>query len=224
MGRASLVLLFWLAGLALGCCQTNIMQFVAYPPDTVSERLMGNHAWTIYAAGEIDADAGKRLAAIVAEKHVPLSSLLFLHSPGGNLLGGMELGRVIRKNGLNTYVGQFSSTSSFAGAEYCYSACALAFLGGEYRYLVAGSVYGVHRFFWEGHTNNDAAIAQIISAAVVEYISSMGVDTKLFGLASEAGSSQAITPTIDTLVALNVINKGRKPAKWTIESVTGAIY
>jgi hypothetical protein len=52
----------------------------------------------------------------------------------------------------------------------------------------------------------------------------MGAGTKIFSLASQAGPTEAITPTSDTLLALNVINEGRKPAKWTIESVTGAIY
>jgi len=50
------------------------------------------------------------------------------------------------------------------------------------------------------------------------------VDTKVFALASQAGPSEAITPSTDTLLELNVINEGRKPVKWTIESVTGAIY
>jgi hypothetical protein len=107
---------------------------------------------------------------------------------------------------------------------FCFSACALAFLGGEYRWLTPGSIYGVHRFFWKEHTNNDADLAQILSAAVVQYIASMGVDTKLFALASEAGSSDAITPTPEQLLALDVINNGQKPVSWSIESLPGQIY
>jgi hypothetical protein len=100
----------------------------------------------------------------------------------------------------------------------------LAFLGGEYRYLPDASIYGVHRFFWQEHTSADADVAQIVSAAVVEYIKTMGVDTKLFALASQAGSSQAVTPSAEALLSLNVINNGSKPVKWTIESITGGIY
>jgi hypothetical protein len=225
MRRALLALLFCLCGPAAAWCQENTMRFVALPPEPLIEKLMGNHAWSIYATGEIDPDAGKRLSALIAEKTIPRASLLYLNSPGGNLLGGMALGRVIRENLLFTYVGQFNSALKHdTRPGYCYSACALAFLGGEYRYLTKGSVYGVHRFFWEGHSNNDADIAQIVSANVVEYIRSMGVDTKLFALASQAGASEAITPSHDTLVALNVINDGRKPSKWTIESIPGAMY
>src|SRR5262249_39020062 len=96
--------------------------------------------------------------------------------------------------------------------------------GGEYRFLPEGSVYGVHRFFWKEPSAANADVAQIISAAVVEYIKSMGVDTKIFALASQAGPSDAITPSRAALLALNVINEGRKPVKWTIESITGGIY
>jgi ATP-dependent protease ClpP protease subunit len=112
MGRVSLALLFWLAGSAFGWCQTSTMQFAAYPPDQWSEKLMGDHAWRIFATGEIDTDAGKRLAAIIAEKHIPFLSFLYLHSPGGSLTAGMALGRVIRENRLNTSVGQLGPVFS----------------------------------------------------------------------------------------------------------------
>jgi hypothetical protein len=223
MGRILLALLIWLSSSAFSWGQSNIMHFEAYPPSWESEKLMGDHAWRIYAAGEIDADAGRRLEALIAEKNIPTNSLLYLHSPGGNLLGGMELGRVIRKYLLNSSIGKLNITSK-TEAGYCYSACALAFLGGEYRYLPAGSIYGVHRFFLEKRSSADADVAQIISAAIVEYVKSMGVDTKVFALASQAGSSQVVTPSKETLLALNVINNGRKTAEWTIESLAGVIY
>ena len=226
MRRAILALLFSFAGQAVACCQTDVMQFVAYPPELYNEKLMGDHAWRIFATGEIDAAAGKRLAALVAEKRIPLFSYLYLHSSGGNLVGGMELGRVIRESKLETFVGQIDPTLKYVGSKpgFCYSACATAFLGGEYRYWTNGSVYGVHRFFWNANSSGNADLAQIVSAAVVEYIRSMGVETKIFALASQAGPSEMITPSHETLLALNVVNDGRKPEKWTIESVAGAIY
>jgi hypothetical protein len=223
--RVLLTTLIWLIGACTGWCQSNVMQFEAYPPSSEYERLMGAHGWTIYASGEIDSDAGKRLAGLMVAKDIPGRSLLYLNSPGGSLVGGMALGKVIRKNFLYTDVGQRNPVSnSEPKPGYCYSACALAFLGGEYRFLIKGSAYGVHRFFWTQHTNNDADIAQVVSAAVVEYISSMGVDTKLFAFASEAGSSEIITPSSESLLALNVINNGQKPVKWSIESIPGVIY
>jgi hypothetical protein len=208
-------------------CEPGIIDFAAYPPSALGEKLMGDHAWAIYATGEIDADAGQRLDALIAEKHIPNLSHLYLHSPGGNLLGGIALGRVIRAHQLQTDVGQFGAGKLYTTVPrpgYCYSACAVAFLGGEYRFLLNGSVYGVHRFFWKEHTQSDADLAQILSAAVVDYMQSMGVSTELFSLASQAGPDQVVTPTPDKLLALGVINNGRKPVAWSIESVTGAIY
>jgi len=133
-----LALMFWLAGSTISWCQPNIMQFSAYPPTPIAEKLMGNNQWTIFATGEIDADAGKRLAKLIADKRIPtISSLLYLHSPGGSLLGGMDLGRVIRNNLLVTYIGRLNAAADIVEPGYCYSACALAFLGGEYRYQKA---------------------------------------------------------------------------------------
>jgi hypothetical protein len=206
--------------------QTETMEFRAYPPDATYERLMGSHAWRIFATGEIDQAAAQRLAALIANSNIPMASTLYLHSPGGSLVGGMMLGRVIREHKLATYVGQFDPARKYVSAEpgFCYSACATAFLGGEFRYWTDGSVYGVHRFFWKSHSDSDADDAQIVSSAVVEYIRSMGVDTKIFALASQAGASEVITPSHDVLLALNVVNDGRKPARWTIESMAQGIY
>jgi hypothetical protein len=229
MGRFLSTLLFWLAGSTLAWCQADVMQFATYPPSSIVEKTMGDHAWRIFATGVIDATADKRLAALIADEKIPFHSSLYLHSPGGSLSGGMALGRVIRENKLTTFIGQFDATSKnrfYKESEpgYCYSACATAFLGGEYRYWTNGSVYGVHRFFWNKHSDTDADAAQMISAIVVEYIRSMGVDTKIFALASQAGPSELITPSHEELLELNAVNDGRKPTKWTIESIKEAMY
>ena len=220
--RAIVAVWILLIGSETSWSQTGIMQFTAYPPDAVYEKFMGDHAWRIFATGEIDANAGKRLAALIKSKNIPLHSNLYLHSPGGNLAAGMALGRVIREYRLHTYIGRFDPNLKYVGGApgFCYSACATAFLGGVFRYWTNGSVYGVHRFYWEGRSDKDADIAQILSATVVEYIRSMGVDTKIFALASQAGSSEIVTPSHETLLALNVVNDGRNPVKWTIESLS----
>jgi len=53
---------------------------------------------------ETDADAGKRLDALMKEKIIIDGSVLYLDSPGGNLTGALELGRTIRKHHLTTEV------------------------------------------------------------------------------------------------------------------------
>lgn len=215
---ALLILSFFGSGISWG--QTPPMQFEAYPPDWFLQNMMGNHVWKIFATGEIDANAAKRLSALVDSKQIPEGSMLYLNSLGGSLLGGLALGRAIRAHGLNTAVGQYNFKLKYVGSKpgYCYSACAFAFLGGVFRYSVAGSIYGVHRFYWEAGTGGNAPSAEILSAAVVEYIQSMGVDPKIFSIATEAGRSQMVIPSHRVLLALRVVNNGQLPTKWTIES------
>ena len=224
MKRAAFAFLFLVLGTVLGW--SDVMTFQAYPPDQAFRLLMNDYAWRIFATGEINDDAGKRLAELMAQKKIPAALRVYLQSPGGSLLGGMALGRVIREHQLKTFIGQRDTSLKYVGGKpgYCYSACATAFLGGEFRYWTEGSIYGVHGFFWKSQSADDAALAQIMSAALVEYIRSMGVDTKIFALASQAGSNQLITPPHDVLLALNVVNDGRKPPKWTVESIPDAVY
>lgn len=65
-------------------------------------------------------------------KHPDIENVI-LSSFGGTVESGMQLGRLIRKRGLNTY-----------NIHACYSACNYAFAGGRVRYLVEGSKSGFH--------------------------------------------------------------------------------
>jgi len=131
------------------------MQFSAFPPDPLMNEMMGDHAWRIYASGPVDMDADKRLEAILETKKVPEYSRIYLHSEGGSLTGGIKLGRMIRKHMLHTNIGQLDRTAKgrvSASKGECYSACALAYLGGRFRFLMSGSAYGVHRWTRRQHT------------------------------------------------------------------------
>jgi hypothetical protein len=189
------------------------MQFQAVPPDRMMEVLMGDHAWKIYASGFIDENADQRLEEVIRRNNIPSGSSLYLHSPGGRMSGGMKLGKAIRRHLLLTDVGQIGPRrieERDGGPGECYSACAMAFLGGEYRFLRDGSTYGVHRFFWEKSTGHDLELAQMMSAVVVEYIRSMDVNTDLFTIASRAGRDEVMTPSREELVRLNVVNNVRR--------------
>jgi len=89
---------------------------------------------------------------------------IVLHSPGGNLAAGLELGRVIRSWGLTTHIGRtdriFDSYDASCNTWFdevftgtCASSCAYAFLGGEVRFVdspyypAEGSLLGFHQFF-----------------------------------------------------------------------------
>lgn len=206
--------------------QSELMLFEAFPPSPLLQKFMGVHGWTIYGSGPVDPDAARRLEHLLVKNKIPLGSSIYFNSPGGNLVGGMKLGRVVRKHQLASHIGRrdLSSQHKFSTTGMCVSACAMAYLGGEYRFLSKGSVYGVHRFFWNERKANEADVAQVVSAAVVEYIRSMDVHTDLFSVASGAGRDEMITPSMERLVELNVVNNGAKKPKWSIESVDEGMY
>ena len=121
------------------------MVFDARPPDARDPHfeIIGNY-WKIYATGEIDEDAPGRLESLISDRGIPFRSVLYLESPGGNLQAGLELGRVIRKHGFVTYVGNSDREEIVP----CFSACTLAYLGGYFRFYDPNAAYGMHRFYF----------------------------------------------------------------------------
>jgi hypothetical protein len=202
------------------------MEFEATPPDHAT-LLRGGSSWDIFATGEVDLYAGDNLERLLAEKSIPDGSDLHLSSGGGSLVGGMNLGRVIRSHNLITHVakkGPFEDGFQLTEDGHCMSAAALAFLGGEFRFVRETSKYGVHRFTLDEPSARGIDDAQILSASVVEYIRSMGVDAELFSIASDCPSDDILELPPGTMKRLNVVNNGVKPAKWTIESIEGGLY
>jgi hypothetical protein len=182
----------------------------------------------IYASGVIDPDAASRFQTLVADSKFPAGSNVFFNSPGGNLLAGINLGRQIRADGFYTYVNAANGMDSYGTpsrkAGLCASACTLAFLGGRFRYIDANSVYAVHRFYSPTAETDGVDIAQILSAAIVQYMRDMGVDPGLFTLMTEGGRTDVVIPTREQLLALNVVNNGAEKSVWTIESIPQGIY
>lgn len=159
--------------------------------------------------------------------NVPIRSIIIFNSPGGNLYGGMELGRVIRKHQLNTDIG-IRRTSKPDAIRYtagsCYSSCAYAYLGGIFRYLKNGSHYGIHRFYANNPAYGNMDTAQITSAEIVSYVREMGVDPEFFSLSTKAGADEIYEPSQKVLEKLGVVNLGWTRPKWTVESNNGVIY
>ncbi|SDZ57373.1 hypothetical protein SAMN05444004_12337 [Jannaschia faecimaris] len=123
---------------------------------------MSTSAW-IVAAGVIQPDTPDQFRNFLDREGVAGGQLV-LHSPGGNLAAGLEMGRIIRSTGLTTHIGRTDRTfesydtpcdtwfdSVRAGT--CASSCAYAFLGGEVRFVDSpyyptdGNLLGFHQFF-----------------------------------------------------------------------------
>ena len=180
-------------------------------------------SWAIYLDGRIDEGAAGRLRDELARREVT-SAAVYLNSRGGDLGQGMELGRLIRERGFSTYVGRQNDRGWIPFAGECYSACVFAFIGGNYRFYSPRSRIGVHRFSSLSPADSDADTAQIVSAAIVNYIRKMEVDVGLFERMSRAGKDQILILGKADLEKLRVTNDGRQAAEWAIDSVNGATY
>jgi hypothetical protein len=212
--------------LAFGWWTTVQALQISITPPGEGARFLDLDNYNVQLSGNIEnGDASRlevKLRPLVADGRV---FSFYLNSPGGSLIEGMKIGRVIRKYGLVTYVGQNRKEDEKSLPGHCLSACALSFLGGSYRFVENGSIYGVHRFYNNrSPSSQDMDMAQIISAAVSSYIREMGVEAELFDQMTFAGKDDMNIIPPKKLKELNVANGGRLPAKWTIEVVTGSTY
>lgn len=113
-------------------------------------------------SGEITAaDAEKLASSDCANPFVTL-----YNSPGGDVRAGMKIGRWARDNQAPTSVDQ---------NRYCYSTCALVFIGGVERFNLG--VIGLHRPYLAGAPQPRETIPALVSAIrdeVRAYVSQMG--------------------------------------------------
>ncbi|MER9330604.1 hypothetical protein [Mesorhizobium sp. M0488] len=138
--------------------------------------------------------------------------IVSLDSPGGNLMDGIEIGRFLRKVGADTEVRRYSPavpgrySEELPGAE-CYSACALAFMGGVQRDVPESGTIGFHQFYGGGDSSADEAmeLTQHISALIAGYLRDMGAKPELFELLSGTSPDKMFVPTRDEIAALNIV-------------------
>jgi hypothetical protein len=209
-----------------GAAEVDTLRIIGVPQDSQYHPFIGN-GWTLYLDGTIDSDAARRFNTYILYHHVPQYSFVVLNSPGGNLLQGIELGRIFREHDFRTDVGVPNNQPPRPfdyGPGYCYSACTLAYLGGHFRYLKYGSRYGVHRFSFPTPSANDVDAAQINSAVIIEYLRSMNIDSDFFTTMTQTSPSDIVELPTDILKRLKVVNFGYEQPGWTIESNEGAIY
>lgn len=154
----------------------------------------GSEGYRLRLAGPLDVgDADKMrdfLSALKGRQTSSASALatIELDSPGGVLDEGMQMGRLFRQFGVTTLVRSNAR---------CFSACALAFLGGATvkaveivpsRRLEIGGQLGFHAF-WAARSNRTADAAyshekgvaegRAASALVLQYATEMGADSGL---------------------------------------------
>jgi hypothetical protein len=134
---------------------TVIFAFVGIPSaakEMAFDIIYQNQTNIVVADGEITANTPEVFRQFLAtEPFDGFSILIDLNSAGGDLNAGMQLGRLIRQEGLTARV--FAYEPRKRNEQYwdpverlgaCLSACALAFLGGERRELDRDAVFGFH--------------------------------------------------------------------------------
>jgi hypothetical protein len=155
----------------------------AVPPVGAAGR-PGDGRWTILLDGYIDALASNRLGALVAQQRITEADVYF-NSPGGSLIAGMELGRLLRQRGFDAHVGKRTADVRELVAGVCYSACPFAFAGGVRRYLKPESVLGVHRAANRVPLPDENAFEKLVSQQATDYLLAMGVNPELFAIMSQ---------------------------------------
>ena len=115
-----------------------------------------------------------------------LRSVVFLDSPGGNVVASMELGTIFRKLRVAAIVAQFAPDAGPGGAPpvtgQCISACVYAMMGGVRRVAPPGSRVGLHRMSIVEHgifTTSRSLADPPLVAALAKYAQRMGVDQRL---------------------------------------------
>lgn len=193
-------------------------------PDALDE-FMNLHVTRVFIDGVIDENTPRQLENALSG--LGQSQWVFLNSPGGSLFAGLETGRILRKYSSTTYVGEYRFTGNQTSRPRvydvdpgkCESACAFAFMGGYYRFMYSEeSKLGVHRF-WDasGPKSSDLDRGQIITTAVVNYLTEMSVEPSLMSHVVSADKQSMRYLDAKTMIKLNVINDGRAPPTWTID-------
>lgn len=166
---------------------------------------------------------------------------IYLNSSGGSLVAGMQLGRLIRTNNFDTYIGAANHVNfnepQFVGSDinpkrylsivenaHCYSACAYAFLGGVVRDIDwDSSSYGVHQFY-SSTGNGREDVAQVVYSQISLYLDEMNVNRKLLDLAASASKKEMYRLSSEQAESLKVINQRMSQTEWEVSGAKGKIY
>jgi len=180
------MLLAWasvIPSLASGQDPYDTLRIEAMPPVGAADGTSDGR-WTILLDGYIDALAPIRLGALVSQEGITEADVYF-NSPGGSLIAGMEIGRLLRQRGFVAHVGKRTADIHELIGGVCYSACPFAYAGGVRRYLKPDSVLGVHRAANRVALPDERAFDKLVTQQATEYLLTMGVSPELFTIMSQ---------------------------------------
>jgi ATP-dependent protease ClpP protease subunit len=172
----------------------------------------------IYIEGEINTMVVKEFNETVS-RHSLKHARVVLNSDGGSVEDAVDLGSTIRNLGFSTDVGEYSGTWNDSYAASCFSACTIAFLGGEYRFFHPKSEFGVHQYKSEYSMalytfNHVEAHAQVFSGYLLDYVTEMEIDPEFYEITVTQTNDDIEYIGYEDLIRLNVVNNGAKPSAW----------
>ena len=185
----------------------------------------------IAAEGDIDETASDRFKAFVREKvYSPqnlrdkrLRPLVFIHSPGGQVVSALKLGLDMRLFGTAVVVARvLEGASDYPAGQFvparCMSACVFVLMGGKKRVVPEQSLVGIHRMFREefgpdpsGERNRkrDRLFASGSMVDVVSrYTSAMGISRQLITEAEKVSPENIHIVTGDELARWHLGARG----------------
>ncbi len=142
----------------------------------------------IVADGEISNETADQFVTFLSEhlKDSDLRPVVLLQSPGGTVVGAMQLGSAFRKIGAAVIVAALTAEPGSNIAQVtpgsCYSACVYAFLGGKRRVVPPVSRLGIHRMVIdEAVRDPSGAMERQRIYGSSEFVSSLSAYAKLMG-------------------------------------------
>lgn len=125
---------------------------------------------TILLEGTIAGGDASRIAKQIEALSTPPSGVI-LNSPGGSVADALDLGRTLRRMGLNT---------ALRDGDICYSACPYLLAAGVTRDIPEGGSVGLHQHYFGKNTLLPAFVAvediQRGQGEVMLYLDDMGID------------------------------------------------
>ncbi|HEX4767796.1 MAG TPA: hypothetical protein VH414_16145 [Lichenihabitans sp.] len=167
-------------------------------------------AEVIAATGEINNSTSDDFLAFLTEhaQDGQLRPVILIHSPGGTVVGAMQLGTMFRKLGAAVIVARAADDPDGEHAHVvpgaCMSACVYAFFGGAKRVVPTVSRLGIHRMAIYGSEHDPAGGTAAtrsfgtgdIVTALASYTRMMGIDPAVISYAEtiDPNSIHIVTP------------------------------
>ena len=177
----ALLALAWLSSLILACSveQSKAAEIQVEYSD------LGTYLYpsmVVHVSGEIVTGDADRISTEITKNSAPKQRGIFFSfdSPGGNLLEGVKIGRLIasRPELTTSLVGNTENPDAI-----CASACVFAFLGAETREKHPDARIGLHQFYLGNNMmDGDEAlgVGQLLSAIVTSYLAERKASAEIF--------------------------------------------